>query len=82
MLLSIHACARHIIRTEICKYSNNVSIPQLYPATVSRCYALLTQRIFTMCLYSHLPESQCLCTLFIQLPHTLLMAYFPYGTYS
>ena len=25
---------------------------------------------------------KCLCKLFIQLSHTLLMAYFPYGTYS
>ena len=25
--------------------------------------------------------SKCLCKLFIQLPHTLLMTYFPYGTY-
>ena len=25
---------------------------------------------------------KCLCKLFMQLSHTLLMAYFPYGTYS
>ena len=25
---------------------------------------------------------KCLCKLFIQLSHTLLMTYFPYGTYS
>ena len=36
----------------------------------------------TLYKHSFSPESwKCLCKLFIQLPHTLLMAYYPYGTY-